>query len=75
MQSNQSINIYIYIYIYKQSPHVREHEVLPCDALYEKIGIFLIHIRDKNQFKNNGSLFLLVQCFKTNFYYIFYSMF
>ena len=37
--------------------------------------VLLSHIKDKTKFKNKDSLFLLVQCFKTNFYYIFYSMF
>ena len=41
----------------------------------KRIEILLIHIRDKNIFKNKDSLFLLVQYLKTNFYYIFYSMF
>ena len=41
----------------------------------KRIEILLSHIRYKNKFKNKYSLFLLVQYFKTNFYYIFYSMF
>ena len=41
----------------------------------ERIEILLNHIRDNNKFKNNDFLFLLVQCFKTNFYYTFCSMF
>ena len=41
----------------------------------KKIKILLSHIRDKNKYKNKNSLFPLVQCIKTNFYYIFYSIF
>ena len=41
----------------------------------KRIEILLIHIRDKNKFKSEDSLFPLVQCFKTNFCYILYSMF
>ena len=33
------------------------------------IETLLSHIRDKNKIKNRNSLFHLVQCFKTNFYY------
>ena len=40
-----------------------------------RIEILLSHIRDKNKFKSGGFLFTLVQCFKTNFCYILYSMF
>ena len=41
----------------------------------KRIEIFLSHIRDKNKFKNENSIFLLVQHFKTTFCYIFYSVF
>ena len=41
----------------------------------KRIEIPLSHIRDKNKFKSGDSLFPLVQCFKTNFCYILYSMF
>ena len=41
----------------------------------KRIEILLSYIKDKNKFKNRGSLILLVQCFKTTFCYIFYSMF
>ena len=41
----------------------------------KRIEILLNHIKDKKKFKNKDSLFLLVQCFKTNFCYIFYLMF
>ena len=48
-----------------------------CNVAHSKkiIEILLSHIRDKNKFKNRDSLFPLIQCFKTNFCYIFYSMF
>ena len=46
---------------------MRDYEVLPFGALYEIIEIVLSQIRDKNKFKNKDSLFLLVQCFMTNF--------
>ena len=58
-----------------QWPHAIEHEVLPCGALYEKkIEILLNHKRDKNDFKNMNSLFLLVHCFKTIFCYILFNV-
>ena len=41
----------------------------------KRIEIPLSHIRNKNKFKNVDSLFPLIQCFKTNFCYILYSMF
>ena len=41
----------------------------------KRIDILLSYIRDKNKFKNMGSLFPLVQCFKATFCYIFYLMF
>ena len=41
----------------------------------KRMQILLNHIRDKNKFKNKGSLFPLVQHFKTTFCYILYSMF
>ena len=39
------------------------------------IEILLSLMKDKNKFKNRDTLFPLVQCFKTTFCYIFYSMF
>ena len=39
------------------------------------IEILLSYIRNKKKFKNRDSLFPLVQFLKTNFCYIFYSMF
>ena len=36
----------------------------------KRIEILLSHIRGKNKFKNYDSLFPLVQCFKTYFYFI-----
>ena len=39
----------------------------------KRMEILLSHIRDKNKFKND-SLFPFVQCFKTAFYYSFYSI-
>jgi len=33
----------------------------------KRIEILLNYIKDKNKFKNIGSLFSLVQCFKTTF--------
>ena len=41
----------------------------------KKTEIPLSYIRDKNKFKSKNSLFLLIQCFKIAFCYIFYSMF
>ena len=41
----------------------------------KRFEILLSHIKNKNKFKSRNSLFPLVQCFKTIFYYIFYSMF
>ena len=40
----------------------------------KRIKILLSHY-DMNKFKNRDSVFPLVQCFKTTFCYIFYSMF
>ena len=41
----------------------------------KRIEILLSHIKDKNKLKNRDFLFSLVQCFKTTFCYIFYSIF
>ena len=66
----------IYQYIYKSRDFMRE-----CIKFYYmaysimRIEILLSHIRDKNKFKSEGFLFTLVQCFKTNFCYILYSIF
>ena len=38
----KSINIYIYIY--KHKSHVKEHEVLPCDALLEQFLHLTFHL-------------------------------
>ena len=48
-----------------------------CHAAHsmKRTEMHLCHIRDKNKFKSGDSLFPLVQCFKTNFCYILYSMF
>ena len=40
----------------------------------KRFEILLSHVKDKNKFKSRNSLFPLVQCFKTNFCYILYSM-
>ena len=34
---------------------MREHEILPCGALNERIEIVSSHIRGKNKFKNKDS--------------------
>ena len=41
----------------------------------KRIEISLSPIKDKNKFKSGDFLFSLVQCFKTNFCYILYSIF
>ena len=41
----------------------------------KRIEILLSYIKDKNKFKKRDTLFPFVQCFKTTFCYIFYSIF
>ena len=69
LNSNQSIYIYIYIYI---SRNLMQESMRSCHVAYfmKRIEILLSHIRDKNKFKNMDLLFLLVQCFKTNFCFL-----
>ena len=64
------------IYIYKSRDLMRE-SIRFCHVAHsmKRIEIPLSYIRDKNKFKSGDSLFPLVQCFKTNFCYILYSMF
>ena len=64
-KKDRKFNIYIYIYISKDLmwESMKFYHVA---HFTKRIEILLSYIKDKNKFKNRGSLILLVQCFKTS---------